>query len=209
MTTTRCYRSKIGRLPWNIRNELNERLRDGITGPDILAWINCLPAYRALDLAPVTAQNLTDWRSTGYADWLRDQQRTAHLRNLAEFAHSITEQTGGDPTAVGSRILTGRLLDMLESADPQTAGDLVKAFSTLRNEESRARRVDLESQKLDLARDQHSLAQAKFQRDTCALFIEWCADQRARDIATSAELDTAAKTEQLGNLMFGALWEAS
>ena len=39
--TTRCYRSKIGRLPFAVRNELNERIRDGEGGPAILAWLNC------------------------------------------------------------------------------------------------------------------------------------------------------------------------
>ena len=39
---TRCYRSKIGRLPFAIRNELNERIRDGAQGAEILEWLNGL-----------------------------------------------------------------------------------------------------------------------------------------------------------------------
>ena len=44
--TTRCYRSKIGRLPFAMRNELNERIRDGEGGPAILAWLNAEKATR-------------------------------------------------------------------------------------------------------------------------------------------------------------------
>ncbi len=34
--TTRCYRSKIGRLPFAVRNELNERIRDGAQGLSLI-----------------------------------------------------------------------------------------------------------------------------------------------------------------------------
>ena len=76
---TRCYRSKIGRLPFAIRNELNERIRDGAQGPELLEWLNGLKetrkvlremggqrsvSERAASAAPINAQNLTDWRST-------------------------------------------------------------------------------------------------------------------------------------------------
>ena len=39
---TRCYRSKIGRLPFAVRNELNERIRDGAQGAELLDWLNGL-----------------------------------------------------------------------------------------------------------------------------------------------------------------------
>ncbi len=57
---------------------------------------------------------------------------------------------------------------------------------------------DLEALKLD---------QARFRRETCELFLQWAADQRARDIA-AGPASNADKIEQLGALMFGEDWHA-
>ena len=46
--TTRCYRSKIGRLPFAVRNELNERIRDDAQGAEILDWLNGLKETRKI-----------------------------------------------------------------------------------------------------------------------------------------------------------------
>ena len=59
--------------------------------------------------------------------------------------------------------------------------------------------IALKRGKLDLEREQ-------FQRDTCALFVKWNADQRAKDIAGSTATN-ADKIEQLGQLMFGEDWK--
>ena len=64
---TRAYRSKIGCLPFVVRNELCERMLDGATGTALRRWINAHPAFRKVKAAPISAQNLTTWRSTGYA----------------------------------------------------------------------------------------------------------------------------------------------
>jgi hypothetical protein len=187
MSATRAYRSKIGRLPYAVRTELNERIRDGATGTAILAWINSHPAWRKVsaeigcgDLNP---QNLTDWRGTGYKDWLGEQDKTARLRSLASLSQSIALQTGGDPAAVGARILTAKLLDALEEADPVTQGELVKAFAALRAGEADAQRVQIARDKNDLARQSLALDLQKFQRQTCELFLKWHNNQKALSIA--------------------------
>jgi hypothetical protein len=188
MSATRAYRSKIGRLPFAVRTELNERIRDGATGTAILEWINTHPAWlkinRELGAASVSPQNLTDWRGTGYKDWLGEQDKTARLRSLASLSQSIALQTGGDPAAVGARILTAKLLDALEEADPITQGELVKAFASLRAGEADAQRVQIARDKNDLARQSLALDLQKFQRQTCELFLKWHNNQQALSIAT-------------------------
>jgi hypothetical protein len=188
MSATRAYRSKIGRLPFAVRTELNERIRDGATGTAILEWINTHPAWlkinRELGTASVSPQNLTDWRGTGYKDWLGEQDKTARLRSLASLSQSIALQTGGDPAAVGARILTAKLLDALEEADPVTQGELVKAFASLRAGEADAQRVQIARDKNDLARQSLALDLQKFQRQTCELFLKWYNNQQALSIAT-------------------------
>lgn len=187
MSATRAYRSKIGRLPFAVRTELNERIRDGATGQAVMDWLSGHAAWAAVQAetgcGAVNAQNLTDWRNTGYRDWLGEQDKTERLRSLASLSESIAAQTGGDPAAVGARILAGRLLDALEAADPETQGDLVKAFATLRAGETDARRVAIAHEKVALSRQALALERQRFRRQTCEMFLKWYADQRAAAIA--------------------------
>ena len=213
MSTTRAYRSKIGRLPFALRTELNERIRDGATGTAVLTWLNSTPEMTAVradtgceDLNP---QNLTDWRNSGYKDWLDNQDATERLRNLTELSQSMVHQTGGDPAAVGARILTGKLLDALETADPELQGELVKAFCSLRAGETDSQRTQLAREKNDLARESLALNRQKFQRTTCQLFLQWYEDEQAKNVVEDKTINNDAKTEALGRLMFGQLWEPS
>lgn len=183
MAETRAYRSKIGRLPFAVRHELCERIRDGSVGEDILRWINRHPAYRTLKLPAISAQNLSAWRDSGYKDWLRDQDKTDHLRKLAEFADAIAAKTGGDPSAVGSRIVAGRLLDVLEAAPEAPVDELVSMFSDLRKQETAARKVDLAARKIDLDRQALDLAEQRFRRESCELFLRWAKNHKAMQIA--------------------------
>lgn len=213
MSSTRAYRSKIGRLPFRLRTELNERIRDGATGTAILDWLNDTPEMTAVRAETgcndVNPQNLTDWRGTGYKDWLVEMDKTERLRSMAEFSQTVMAQTGQDPTAVGARILTAKLLDALEEANPVTQGELVKAFASLRAGETDAQRTQLAREKNDLARQALALNRQKFQRETCQLFIKWAEDERAKTVVEDRSADTEAKTEALGRLMFGNLWESA
>jgi hypothetical protein len=187
MSQCRYYRSKIGRLPWAIRNELCERIRDGATGAATLAWLNGLPeTARMLEehgYSPINAQNLTDWRTSGYADWLAEQDKTERLRSLASLSQQIAAQTGGDPSAVGARILAGKLLDALESAQAEDQDALVKAFVSLRSAENDAARVALAADKQRLDEQKHALDRDKFRRTLCEEFLRLVESERAMSIA--------------------------
>lgn len=199
---TRAYRSKIGRLPFAVRNELCERLRDGATGAELCAWLNgdgCV--------IPFNNQNITDWRNTGYAAWLKAHERAQHLRDYTEAAQHIAAATGGDPTAVGSRILAGRMLDMLEAVDEETAEGFSNAVSKLRKGENDAQKIALETQKTELARQSLALEKDKFRRSTCELFVKWHADNKVVAILDDQTMDNDRKTEALGQVLFGDLWD--
>ena len=187
MSTTRAYRSKIGRLPFRIRTELNERLRDGATGAAVLNWLNDTPEMTHVRAETgcddVNPQNLTDWRGTGYKDWLDEQEATGRLRAYASLSEAIVHQTGGDPAAVGARILTARLLDMIERAGPEDAAELTKAISALRAGEADAQKIGLARDKNELARQSLALDKDKFRRQTCELFLKWYDDRQALAIA--------------------------
>ena len=211
--TTRCYRSKIGRLPFAIRNELNERIRDGAGGSEILAWLNGLPAtrkiLRELKSGEINAQNLTDWRSSGYRDWLEDQAQADRIRRLAEVSQTLASAAGGNAAGVGCNIATAKIMDALESADEEQIADLAKALVQLRSSENAAQKVALAKEKNALAEEQLNLSRAKFERDTARLFVKWAQNKDALSIATDRKLGGDEKTEKLGRLMFGDLWEGS
>lgn len=67
-------KSKISRLPFAIREQLNTKLLDGAKGREALKWLNNLPELKA-NGDRINAQNLTDWRKTGYSAWLDARQR--------------------------------------------------------------------------------------------------------------------------------------
>ena len=210
---TRCYRSKIGRLPFAVRNELNERIRDGAQGAELLAWLNGLKEtkriLREMKSGEVNAQNLTDWRSTGYKDWLEDQGEADRIRRLAEVSQTLAAAAGGNVAGVGCSIATAKIMDALESADDDKVSDLATALVKLRASENAAQKVALAEEKNALAKEQLSLSRAKFERDTTRLFIKWAANKDALALATDRRLGSDEKTERLGRLMFGDLWEGA
>ena len=211
--TTRCYRSKIGRLPFAIRNELNERIRDGAGGSEILAWLNGLPStrkiIRELKSGDINAQNLTDWRSSGYRDWLEDQCQADRIRRLAEISQTLASAAGGNAAGVCGNIATAKIMDALESADEEQVADLAKALVQLRAGENAAQKVALAEEKNAIQKEQLELSRAKFERDTARLFVKWAQNKDALSIATDRKLGGDEKTERLGRLMFGDLWEGA
>ena len=210
--TTRCYRSKIGRLPFAVRNELNERIRDGAQGSDLLDWLNSLKetkkVLREMGSDAVNAQNLTDWRSTGYKDWLDDQADADRFRRLAEVSHTLATAAGGSAAGVACNIATAKIMDALEGADEDKIADLTRALAALRSGENAAQKVALAEEKNAIQKEQLELSRAKFERDTARLFIKWAQSKDALALATDKRLGSDEKTERLGRLMFGDLWES-
>ena len=209
---TRCYRSKIGRLPFAIRNELNERIRDGAQGAEILDWLNGLKEMKRIlreqKSGPINAQNLTDWRSSGYRDWLDDQDRADRIRRLAEVSQTLATAAGGNAAGVGCNIATAKIMDILEAADEDQVADLATALVKLRASENAAQKVALAEEKNAIQKEQLELSRAKFERDTTRLFIKWAQSKDALALATDKRLGSDEKTERLGRLMFGDLWES-
>lgn len=198
---------KIARLPAAIRTELNHRLRDGQSGTVILPWLNALPETQAVLAAdfhgsPINAQNLSDWRQGGYADWEGAQDRLLHTRALAEQAAALAREAGGTLNEGAAAILSGRILEVLEALGPESTPEslagIIKSVALLRS-------GDQDQLRIAQKREELSLARQKFQRETCELFLQWSADQAAMDAARSDGTNTE-KIEKLGRLMFGDTW---
>lgn len=201
-------KGKIARLPHAIRHELNTRLRDGASGPDILDWLNTLPEVNAI-LAeqfsgqPINPQNLSEWRLGGYNDWLMQQDQYEQARKTTDHAQYICTSLGLDPSDALSVIITGHLVNLLSGE--ASLDDLAK-LGPLFNAVTNVKKVSLDQQKVEQAAAHLDLSQKKFQRETAALFLKWYHDKRATEVIQDNGISTDQKTEILGQIMFGEDW---
>jgi len=168
-------------LPHAIRNELCERIRDGAQGVAILKWLNSAPEWK--DLKPdfggkdVNAANLSEWRATGYRDWLQNQADADQMRRLTERAFAMVSAAGGDPSTVAARVVAARLIQTIEeSATPDEMNKRATAITAMR-------KAEIDGQRLALQRESLQLEKQKFMRQSCELFLKWHADQNAAAIA--------------------------
>src|SRR5262245_30416762 len=94
---------KIARLPFSIREELNQRLNDGDGGEPLLEWLNSLEAVQKVVVerfkgVPIGAQNLTEWRQGGFVDWCECMEARQLARDLQEEAEVVDDQNHQEAT---------------------------------------------------------------------------------------------------------------
>jgi hypothetical protein len=80
-------RGKISRLPREVQEEVNRRLKEGERGKTLVEWLNSLSSVRDImesefEGKPVREQNLSDWRKHGYRDWLAEQKAMELSRRI-------------------------------------------------------------------------------------------------------------------------------
>src|ERR1700677_5022510 len=109
--TTRI--GKIGRLSKDRRQELGQRIEDGQPGTEIVQWLNGQPDVQKIlneQFAgrPISEQNLSDWKQSGHAEWLRREEAREDARRITEQADDLDE-------AVPERNLSDRFAVVLAS----------------------------------------------------------------------------------------------
>jgi hypothetical protein len=102
---------KIARLPGSVRAELNQRLENGEEGPSLLAWLNGLRDVKktlkaSFGGAPISKQNLSEWRQGGFREW---QIR----RELIEQARQLSDGRNEMEAVVDTSLLAGALAGAL------------------------------------------------------------------------------------------------
>jgi hypothetical protein len=104
---------KIARLPKTTRDRINAMIQDGVSYLDIIEQIG--PEAAALNEV-----NLSHWKSGGYQDWLREQQRAETLKSKHELAMSIVERSPGSNIASQAvlQVIAGNLCEFLADTDP-------------------------------------------------------------------------------------------
>lgn len=91
---------KIARLPRDLREQLNRRLRNHEPGKTLVQWLNALPEVQKIlaaefDGLPVRPQNLSEWRRHGYREWLAGQEVRESLGELAAEGEELKAGLGG------------------------------------------------------------------------------------------------------------------
>ncbi len=112
----------ITRLPREVRDRLNERIRDGMPVLSLVTWLNGLEVVREMMRGlfigqPITAQHLAGWKQGGYLDWLAHEERRDWLERLTEQSEDLLEDAGYLPVMerVGTQmeVLLGRAVDQV------------------------------------------------------------------------------------------------
>ena len=147
---------KIARLPQSVRTELNRWLQDGEPGKTLVVWLKgrkVVSEVLAEQFAgrAVTEQNLSEWKSGGYQDWLRHEEARAFVENLTEQSDELDETADGMEISdrFGSILAAEmtRLAPMLleKETDPdkrwQRLREVHRELSQLRRDDHRAVRT--------------------------------------------------------------------
>ena len=73
-------RSQIGRLPKEVREQVNQMLDDGATNPQVAAWLAQQGHGEFNDMV------ISRWRNGGFQDWLTYQEHLADRQQQHELA---------------------------------------------------------------------------------------------------------------------------
>ncbi len=162
---------KIARLPRSIREQVNRKLDDGITGVEIVEWLNSLPEAQALmaaefDGRPIREQNLSEWKAGGYRDWQMRQEALEMVRSLAEEAGDLKKAVEEPLTEalalwVASRYAVAAKKLAAEGLDGEAHWKLLRAFCSdivaLRQGDHSAENLKIERKRLALAKKEYEL----------------------------------------------------
>ena len=189
-------KGKIARLPRETRDALNRYLQDNQPGPALLDWLNALPEVQAVlarefDGHPVTKQNLSEWRTGGFAEWQARQEALADAREFAADAEELTQATEGRLADHLATMLTARYATALVGWN----GDLTDEFRRkLRGLRTLCQDI------VELRRGDHSAARLKIEQE----HLECERDKTAEELyvhferwATNPDLRNALSDERL------------
>lgn len=211
------YKGKLGSLPADIREATNRRLHDGETASQILPWLNT--DSRVLTILAdrwegqaITPQNLSEWRNGGYQDWLRQQEKTNHLKTLTKWAATTVDEIAvGDLTGATQRIMAGNLLAVVETMDETEALVLMDSLAALTKSVGHTEKTNLDREKIQLTREQvelrrqeNDLNREKFEKQTVEKFLTFAKNPECQGILNSGK-PKHVQAGLLRELFFGPL----
>lgn len=130
-------KGKVAQLPFEIRSQVNEWIRDGVTYAEICQRL------AAAGHPDMNEMNISNWKDGGHQDWLKEQERLADMQAKREFALAIVKANEGSTIHEASlQVAASQIYEVLTDFDiatlkPALAGDpenysrLVNALSKL------------------------------------------------------------------------------
>ena len=182
--------SKITRLPETLREELNQRLRNGEPAHIILPWLNKLPEVIALIEEHyggnlISPQNLSDWNLGGYREWLTRQEMRESSKDFAAEAPHLTAAAGGSllqplTTAIHARY--GALLAKmpLDAEVPKAIQSQLDAVLRIHQALIQDRRSDLIAEKNAILAAEQERKRQKTNDELIEEFKTWAARPEVR-----------------------------
>jgi hypothetical protein len=221
---SRTRQGKIARLPRALRDALNLKLEDNLPASQILPWLNGHAVVKEIleqhfEGAEISAQNLSEWRNGGYAEWSKGREKEESIRALADYSHRLAEAGGKDLSAGAVAIAAGKIYDVLESvatfdSDDETEEgkgeiNVIESLARLRSLELATRRTDQRDRLVDLAQRKQDtkerevlLAERRFETLAVENYITWSKSDEARKILDSGQAKHV-QVARLRELMFG------
>lgn len=181
----------LTRLPYEIREELCIRIRDRNSWKQLNDWLS------TNGFGPYKPQNFSAFKQAKghYQEWLKEQAKLDERRSRSESIRREIQAEGFD-------MVDRTMLDLVEKLSDPTL-DPIKAASVLASLKQavvRAQGMELDKQRLKIAEGTASLDREKFRFEVANKFLDWFADDRARNIAESGT-DRSAQVKQLLALM--------
>src|SRR5687767_8644020 len=107
-------KGKVARLPGKLRNQVNDRLYDGQSYTQIIAWLQEQghPGFNEM--------NISRWREGAYQAWLTAQERHDHR----DFLHELAEQTDSDDSTFQDASIHLAQLQFFEALNRLDGADL-------------------------------------------------------------------------------------
>jgi hypothetical protein len=161
---------KIARMPFEVREWLNEQIRDGAKYADVVAAL-AVKGYEGC-----TKFDLSTWKRGGYQDWAREQERVTALQGDFRQLFRVLEKFGEKHTdgveriaelLIGMQIvravqdLRGETLKDLVAEKPELFFRIARAASDQARDRARRKRVGVMVQKYD---DQSAAKRAEEER---------------------------------------------
>jgi hypothetical protein len=159
---------KIARLPYSIRDRLNQRLHNGEHGTKLVKWLNGLPEVQEVLTKefgghPINKQNLSEWKQGGFEDWLRHQEARAWMREMRDEAADLEEDAGdysvADWLSAPLGLALGRWMQRA-AAKAENDPEQRRTLLSVARELNQLRRGDHEEQSLRIERERWQAEQA-------------------------------------------------
>lgn len=158
---------KIARLPKAIRDRLNQQMRDGVPGKDLVRWLSNLNEVQDILLQhfnahQITEQNLSEWRQGGYQDWLAHQDRLDWVRRISDEAEDLAADAGLMPwmERVGAtfEVILGKVVEQ-QLSKPIESPEQLQQVIELSREISRHRRLSQDAARWRLHQEERQSKQ--------------------------------------------------